>query len=197
MPYSAEKALAFVKQKSGRYRDGECWTLVEDAIVQAGGTSSKTLTPNFSPASSFVWGTVVQASALKAGDALQFSGYKWLRTIVTDITMPPNHEKGGDVVTTYEEATRGEPQHSALVVNVVSPGIVDIIEQNIPPTTGPVQTFRLVLTARPKSETVTRETIQYLDAGDPEKKRMLTGDIVTKVTITETVQSPPKCYRPK
>ncbi len=51
--------------------------------------------------------------------------------------MPPNHEKGGDVVTTYESHARRAAAF-ALVVNVVSPGIVDIIEQNIPPTTGPV-----------------------------------------------------------
>jgi hypothetical protein len=197
MPYDAQKALNFAQAKSGRYRDGECWTLVEDAVVGAGGVSSTKLTPNFSPAASFVWGTPVQASQLKPGDVLQFTGYDWTRTVVTDVTMPPNHEKGGDVSTAIEGGKRGEPQHSAIVVNVISPGVVDVIEQNIPATSGPVQTIRLVLIARPKTETTTRETIRYKDAGDPDGQRELTGDVITKVTITETVLHPPKCYRPK
>jgi hypothetical protein len=88
------------------------------------------------------------------------------------------------------------PQHTAIVVNVVSPGIVDVIEQNMPATTGPVQTVQLVLIARPKSETTTRQTVTYKENVDGAEPRTLTGDIVTKVTITETVAHPPICYRP-
>lgn len=197
MAYDADKAAAFLKAQSNRYKDGECWTLAEDAVVGAGGASSKVLTKNFSPESAYVWGKVVPAAQLKPGDVLQFTGYDWTRTIETDITMPQNHEKGGDKFSRIEGGKRGEPQHTAIVVSVVSAGIVDVIEQNIPPTVGPVQTTRLVLIPRPKSVVTTRENITYTDQGDPDKKRQLKGDIVTVVTITETVDNPPRCYRPQ
>jgi catechol 2,3-dioxygenase-like lactoylglutathione lyase family enzyme len=61
---------------------------------------------------------------------------------------------------------------------------------------GDVQTYQLVLIRRPKLEVTTRDTITYTAAADPEKKQ-ISGDIVTKVTITETVSHPPRCYRPK
>ena len=41
MPYVATNAIAFAQRQTGRYRDGECWTLVEDAVVGAGGRSSR------------------------------------------------------------------------------------------------------------------------------------------------------------
>jgi hypothetical protein len=202
MPYNAAKAITFLKSKSGRYDDGECWTLAEHAVTGAGGTSSKTLTPNFSPAASFVWGTVVAASQLKPGDVLQFSGYDWTREIVTEVKYPPYHPNGDTTDSKIEGGKRGSPQHTAIVVNVIAPGVVDVIEQNIPPTTGPVQTAQLVLTARPKSVTTTRVTVTYEEgAVDATGKKVAgatkTGDIVTTVTITETVANPPRCYRPK
>jgi hypothetical protein len=184
MPYDATKALTFAKGKSGRYGDGECWTLIEDAVTGAGGTSSKKLTPNFRPTSSFVWGNVVQASQLKPGDVLQFSGYDWTQTITTDITLPPGSATGGSTDTKTVQELRGQPQHTAMVVNVVSPGVVDVVEQNIPPVSGPVQVVRLVLIARQKTETTTREQTPK-------------GEIVTVVTTTETVRAAPRCYRPK
>lgn len=196
MPYDAAKAVAFATAPSGRYRDGECWTLMEDAVVGNGGTSSKKLTPNFSAAASFVWGDVVAVANLKPGDVLQFTGYDWQRHVRTEVTMPPNSDRNGrDSMVDFQQ-TRGEPQHSAMVVSVVSAGIVNVVEQNIPPILGDVQTFQLVLIPRPMTEVTTRETITYTDAGDPEKKK-ISGDIVTKVTTTETVSHPPRCYRPK
>ncbi|MFM2391708.1 MAG: hypothetical protein RLZZ437_3263 [Pseudomonadota bacterium] len=184
MAYDATKALSFCQAQSGRYRDGECWTLVEDAVVGAGGTSSKKLTPNFSPASAYVWGTAVALAQLKPGDVLQFGGYEWRQTITTDVTNPPGSETGGSVSSREVFEKRGEPQHSAMVVSVVSAGVVTVIEQNIPATTGPVQTVQLVLIPRPKSESTTRVTTKD-------------GDIVTVVTVTETVTAPPRAYRPK
>jgi hypothetical protein len=196
MAYDPVKAVAFATAPSGRYRDGECWTLMEDAVVGSGGTSSRKLTPNFSAAASFVWGDPVAIGMLKPGDVLQFSGYDWQRHVRTEITMPQNYDRNGSDDTVDFQQERGKPQHSAMVVNVVSAGVVDVVEQNIPPTLGDVQTVQLVLIPRPKSEVTTRQTITYTDAGDPEKKK-ITGDIVTKVTITETVSHPPRCYRPK
>jgi hypothetical protein len=182
MPYSATAALSFCQRQSGRYRDGECWTLMEDAVVGAGGTSSRTLTPRFSPAASFVWGNVVAIGNLQVGDVLQFSGYSWTKTTVTDVTNP---DGSGAVDTATDTQTRGQPQHSAMVVQVVSPGIVDIIEQNVPRTTGPVQTVRLVLIAPQPSTTTTRV---------PDGQG---GETVTIVTESHTVTAAPRCYRPR
>ena len=41
MPYTAATALAFAQRQAGRYGDGECWTLVEAAIVGAGGVGAR------------------------------------------------------------------------------------------------------------------------------------------------------------
>jgi hypothetical protein len=182
MAYNAATALSFCQQKTGRYRDGECWTLMEDAVVGAGGTSSRTLTPRFSPAASFVWGNVVAVGNLQPGDVLQFSGYSWTKTVVTNVTNP---DGSGGVDTATDTQTRGQPQHSAMVVRVISSGIVDVIEQNIPPTTGPVQTVRLVLVA-PQSTTNTTRV--------PDGQG---GQTVTVVTESHVVTAPPRCYRPR
>lgn len=182
MPYNATNAIAFCQRQTGRYRDGECWTLMEDAVIGAGGTSSRTLTPRFSPAASFVWGDVAAVGNLQPGDVLQFSGYSWTKTTRTDVTNPDG--SGSDDTTFYTQG-RGDPQHSAMVVRVVSSGIVDVIEQNVPRTTGPVQTVQLVLIAPQPSTTTTRTPD---GAG---------GETVTIVTETHGVTSPPRCYRPR
>jgi hypothetical protein len=182
MPYNATTALSFCQRQTGRYRDGECWTLMEDAVVGAGGTSSRTLTPRFSPAASFVWGSVVAIGSLQPGDVLQFSGYSWTKTVVTDVTNP---DGSGPTDTVTSTENRGQPQHSAMVVRVISSGIIDVIEQNIPATTGPVQTVRLVLIAPAATTTTTRV---------PDGQG---GQTVTVVTETHTVTAPPRCYRPR
>jgi hypothetical protein len=182
MAYTAANAVAFCQRQVGRYGNGECWTLVEDAVVGAGGKSSRVLTPRFSPTASFVWGTVAPLSTVQVGDCLQFSRYSWTRTTATQVRNPDG--SGTDSETVAEE-TRGEPQHSAIVVRVVSTGVVEVIEQNIPPLTGPVQTVTLVLSAPATSTTTTTRT--PLSGG---------GERVTTVTVTDTVSNAPRCYRP-
>lgn len=181
MSYTAANAVSFCQRQIGRYRDGECWTLMEDAVVGAGGRSSRRLTPNFSATASFVWGTAVATSALQAGDVLQFSGYSWTRTTVTDVTNADGSGSNDEVSATE---TRGDPQHSAMVVRVVSPGVVDVIEQNVPRLTGNVQTVTLVLTAPAARVTTTRTP------------NGTGGETVTTVTITDSVRNPPRAYRP-
>ncbi|MGL5010087.1 MAG: hypothetical protein ACRC6I_09400 [Paracoccaceae bacterium] len=194
MPYSATNALAFCQRQTGRYRDGECWTLMEDAVVAAGGQSSIKLTPRFSPAASFVWGDTVAVGSLQPGDVLQFSGYKWEQTTVVETTFHPKDPDNPDTTETLPSAVqeRGAPQHSAMVVKVISAGVVEVIEQNIPRGTGPVQTVQLVLI--PGQAKVTTETEEFDTAfdGKPGKlKRTI------KKTTTEVVTAAPRCYRPK
>jgi hypothetical protein len=193
MPYDAAKAIAAAQAPVGRYKDGECWTLMEDAVVGAGGKSSKVLTPKFAPDASFVWGAPVTVANLKPGDVLQFSAYKWEQSSVVETTFVPRHDDNPDTVEPGSSALeeRGSPQHSAMVVRVISPGVVDVVEQNVPEVTGPVQTVRLVLIAGPAK--VTTEVLEFETA---------INNVTTKVkrtiktTTTEVVSFPPRCYRP-
>jgi hypothetical protein len=180
MPFVAATAIAFAQRQAGRYRNGECWTLVEDAVVGAGGQSSVGQTPNFGPNASYVWGALVNVNALQAGDVLQFSNYSWRMSTTTDVTNP---DGSGSTDTQFRQETRGAPNHSALVVRVISAGIVEVVEQNIPPGTGPVQTIQLVLVAPPANTVTTRQA-------------SAAGITVTITTTTHTVSGAPRCYRP-
>ena len=175
MPYTAATAISFAQRQSGRYGDGECWTLVEAAIVGAGGKSSIPQTPNFGPNVSYVWGTAINVAALQAGDVVQYQGYTWTQTTRTDVTSPDG--------TSFSENSRTEgrglPHHSGLVISVISPGMVEVIEQNIPPRSGPVQTIQLALSAPAASTVTTRE-----------------GSTVTVTTISHSVSGTVRCYRP-
>jgi hypothetical protein len=193
MAYDPAKAIAAATAPVGRYKDGECWTLMEDAVVGAGGKSSKVLTPKFAPDASFVWGAAVTVANLKPGDVLQFSAYKWEQSTLVETTFVPPHADNPNTTETVPGplAERGAPQHSAMVVQVIAPGVVDVVEQNIPPVTGPVQTFRLVLIAgRPVVTTEEMEFETAINNVPTKVKRTI------KKTTTEVVSFPPKCYRP-
>ena len=193
MPYDPTKAIATAQAPIGRYRDGECWTLIEDAVVGAGGKSSKTLTPRFSPAASFVWGTTVAIANLQPGDVLQFSGYKWAQSRRIETTFLPKHADNPDTAETVpgDEQTRGSPQHTAMVVTVISAGVVDVVEQNNPAVTGPVQTLRVTLIAGPAA--VTSDVLAFETAINGTTTKVIR---TIKSTTTETVTAPPRCYRP-
>lgn len=175
MPYTAATAVAFAQRQNGRYGDGECWTLVEAAIVAAGGKSSIPQTPNFGPNVSYVWGTAINVAALQVGDVVQYQGYTWTQTTRIDVTSPD----GTSFSENFRTEGRGLPHHSGLVISVISPGMVEVIEQNIPPRSGPVQTIQLALSAPATSTVTTRE-----------------GSTVTVTTITHSVAGAVRCYRP-
>ncbi|MES2435242.1 MAG: hypothetical protein V4586_15645 [Pseudomonadota bacterium] len=175
MPYTAATAISFAQRQNGRYGDGECWTLVEAAIVGAGGKSSIPQTPNFGPNVSYVWGSAINVAALQAGDVIQYQNYVWTQATRVDVSGPDG--------TSFREDSRtegrGMPHHSGLVIRVISPGIVEVIEQNIPPRSGPVQSVQLVLSA-PAPSTVTTTS----------------GGTTTTTTTTHTVSGTVRCYRP-
>lgn len=175
MPYSPATAIAFAQHQSGRYGDGECWTLVEAAVTGAGGKSSIPQTPNFGPNVSYVWGTTITVAALQAGDVVQYQNYSWTQTTRIDTDSPAG--------TSFSENSRTEgrglPHHSGLVIRVISPGMVEVIEQNIPPRSGPVQTIQLALSAPATTTETTRS-----------------GSTVTVTTISHSVSGVVRCYRP-
>ncbi len=180
MAYIAANAVSFAESQSTRYKSGECWILVEDALILNGGKSSIGQTPNFSKNSAYIWGRSINIAALQAGDVLQFSHYSWVRTTEVEFTKL---DKGGSIDSKDVEVVRGEPQHSALVVKVISAGIVKVIEQNIPAGKGWVQTVDMVLVAPPVSR-------------EEKRDKRADGDYITVTTVTDVVKNPPKCYRP-
>lgn len=193
MAYDPAAAVRAAQAPLGRYKDGECWTHVQDSVVGAGGKSSKDLTPSFASNASFVWGTPIQIKDLRSGDVLQFSGYKWHQKVTVSTTHIPMNADNPDSVDQVPEQpeTRGEPQHSAIVVRVVSPGLVEVVEQNIPQGSGPVQTVQLALIAGPPVIKIEVLDFDTFVNNKPVKIRR-----TTKTTTVETIISPPKCYRP-
>ena len=175
MPYTAATAIAFAQRQSGRYGDGECWTLVEAAVTGAGGKSSIPQTPNFGPNVSYVWGTLGNVAALQPGDVVQYQNYAWTQTTRIDTSSPDG--------TSFSENSRTEgrglPHHTGLVIRVISPGMVEVIEQNIPPRSGPVQSIQLALSAPATTTETTRD-----------------GSTVTVTRISHAVSGIVRCYRP-
>lgn len=179
MPYVAKDAVAFAQRQLARFQDGECWTLVEAAVVGQGGKSSVGLTPKFGKNVSYVWGTAVNVMALQPGDVLQFQRYVWRKTTRIDVNGP----EGTSFSEAYFDEGRGLPHHSAMVVSVVSAGIVEVVEQNIPPTTGPVQTVQLILVAPADSTTITTEKVKD-------------GVITTTTKVSHLISGQINCFRP-
>jgi hypothetical protein len=181
MPYVANTALTFAQRQINRYKNGECWTLVEDAIVGAGAKSSIGLTPKFGKNVSYIWGTPVNIVSLRPGDVLQFQSYVWRKTTRIDVSSAEGSKFSED----FFDQVRGKAHHSALVVRVVSAGIVEVIEQNIPPVTGKVQTVELILI--PPAPTMDTQFTR-----DSEGKVIATT--ITKVT--HEVSGDINCFRP-
>jgi hypothetical protein len=181
MTYRAAAAITFAAQLigRGRYGNGQCWTLVEDAIVGAGGQSSRTLTRNFGPHSNYVWGTPVMASNVAPGDVLQFRGYSWTRSI-TRSSGPTTNALGSARTDTEPSQTRSH--HSAIIVRVIGAGLVEVVEQNVPVGSVPRRTILgIVGGTQPPEDTVTTDMM---------------GTYVTRRVIVDTVRNPPLIYRP-
>ena len=175
MPYTPATAIAFAQRQSGRYGDGQCWTLVEAAITGAGGRSSIPQTPNFGPNVAYVWGDVVEVSRCEPG--------MWCNTRTSHGRRTRGSTPPARMAPAFRENSRTEgrglPHHSGLVVRVISPGMVEVIEQNIPPRSGPVQTFQIALSAPATTTETTRS-----------------GTTVTVTTISHSVSGIVRCYRP-
>jgi hypothetical protein len=118
----ADQIVAFARQRLGdRYGDGECFTLVNDALKHVGAKSAEdygTVTPD----ADYVWGTSVSLSALRTGDVIQFRGYRFDRTVET------NNPDGSGSTTTE---TQQRPHHTAIVERLDG-GAVVVLEQNAP-----------------------------------------------------------------
>lgn len=131
------------RQTTGlRHGNGECWTLAEAAVTQAGGVSSRPLTPHFGPHAAYVWGDVEgNPGNAQPGDIIQFIRHTQSMTVT--IRDPLSGPQG--------RSDRGLPvsrnHHTAIILRIISPGqLFEILEQNVqsPPIMGVRQDPRVV-----------------------------------------------------
>ena len=124
----ADQIVSFPRQRRGqRVGDGECFTLADRALRNAGAKSAGqygTVVPD----ADYVWGTAVTLADVRRGDVIQFRDYRYDREVET-------RGSGGAVVT--EEDFQERPHHTAIVESVGGNGAITVLEQNSP-TGGPV-----------------------------------------------------------
>ena len=119
----AEQIVSFPRQHRGdRVGDGECFTLADRALRNAGARSARDY-GDVSPNVDYVWGASVNLSDLRPGDVIQFRDYRFDREVVT-------HNANGSTTTTDDFQER--PHHTVIVESVGSNGAVTVLEQNSP-----------------------------------------------------------------
>jgi hypothetical protein len=117
----ADQIVSYARQRLGdRVGDGECFTLVDRALRNAGARSAADY-GEVTPDADYVWGTAVNLSDLRPGDVIQFRDYQFERTVVTS----------NDEGETTETETQERPHHTAIVESVDG-STVTVLEQNAP-----------------------------------------------------------------
>jgi hypothetical protein len=117
----ADQIVAYARQRLGdRVGNGECFTLVDRALRNAGARSAADY-GEITPDADYVWGTAVNLSELRPGDVIQFREYEYTRTVVTSTDQGESSET--------EEG--GRPHHTAIVESVDG-SAVTVLEQNAP-----------------------------------------------------------------
>jgi len=141
----ADQIVAYARQRLGQVvGDGECFTLVDRALRNAGARSAADFAP-VTPDADYEWGTTVTLSDLRPGDVIQFRDYQ------CDVETQSRTEVAS------ERQTR--PHHTAIVERTGDHGAVTVLEQNIPEGTG-VTRHVLRFTSGTWSSGVTTTTVQ-------------------------------------
>lgn len=129
----ADRVVSWTRRRHGeRVGDGECFTLVDRALRNAGARTAShygDVTPN----ADYVWGAPVNLADLRPGDVIQFRDYASRRETVRE---DPDATR-----TEIDEQER--PHHTAVVERVGEHGAVTVLEQNIPEGTGAVRRTEL------------------------------------------------------
>lgn len=118
-----EQVVGYARNRRGQVvGDGECFTLADNALRNAGARSAAdygTVTPD----ADYVWGSAVALSDLRPGDIIQFRNYRYDREVET------SHSDGSSETNTdFQE----RPHHTAIVERVGANGAVTVLEQNAP-----------------------------------------------------------------
>ena len=122
MTEQQRKVLEFAESKIGqRVGDGECWTLAERALEDAGANTSNDL-QKVVAGGNYIWGDEITASSAQPGDIVQFrDGFSNVKTV----RKPDGSEKDSGFV--------ASPNHTAIVKKIVTTGrTMTLIGQNLP-----------------------------------------------------------------
>jgi len=148
-PSLADRVLSFARQKRGQvHGDGECFTLVNDALRSAGAKSAADF-GQVAPDVDYIWGAPVARTALRVGDIIQMRDYH------CDIESTTSNPDGSSATDTQQES---RPHHTAIVESIGSDGRVTVLEQNVPDG-GPVTRNVLHLTDSTSSSGSTTTTV--------------------------------------
>lgn len=123
--------------------NGECFTLADRALRQAGARSAAdygTITAD----ADYQWGSAVSLRELLPGDIIQFRDY---RVTITTVTTVRTETGGGgwSENTETDTQTRSRPHHTAIADNVQAQGVVTVLEQNVGTGSGRRKTQRNTL----------------------------------------------------
>jgi hypothetical protein len=141
----ADQIVSFARRRRGeRVGDGECFTLVDRALRDAGAKRARDLGP-VTPTADYVWGTAVTLAELQPGDVIQFRDYEYAVEVRTST----------DEEESEEAETQGRPHHTAIVENVDGNGAVTVLEQNAPPGSSVRRTRLFFTNSRTESGSTT------------------------------------------
>lgn len=121
-PSMADQIVAFPRQRRGqRVGDGECFTLADRALSNAGAKSAADFGA-ITPETDYVWGTSVNLSDVQPGDIIQLRDYRYDREVETRTSRE----------ITTDEDFQERPHHTAIVERVDGNGAITVLEQNSP-----------------------------------------------------------------
>jgi CHAP domain len=125
---SGDQVVSFARGRIGQsVGDGQCFALADQALRNAGAKSAA----DFGTVTSdgdYVWGNRVSLADARAGDIIQFRGYRYDRTI--------------DTATATNTDFQERPHHTAIVERIDGQGAITVLEQNVPDGS-PVQRSQL------------------------------------------------------
>ena len=181
-----QKVVVWARGKLGhKIGRGECWDLGEEALKQAGASTSTDLGP-LGADTDYVWGDPIDLAKVQPGDVLQIRNH-----VVTTTTVVEYKFKDGSVVTETQEHTATRGHHTAIVNGMADAnGRLPTLEQHVKPRGDIVQ--NMYLYTRDVPEVVTKSTGRYKHPGTRQLER---AEITKKVTITVTGTIWP--YHPK
>lgn len=129
-PSLADRIVSWVRRQRGdRVGDGECFTLADRALRNAGAHGASHY-GEVHPDADYVWGSPVSLADLRPGDVIQFRNYSYERVTVTETPSE----------TRTEEEVQERPHHTAIVERIGANGAVTVLEQNSPERSPVVRT---------------------------------------------------------
>ena len=180
------KLIAWARGRVGqKVGAGECWDLVNSALVAAGAKGSEDF-GTIGDDVDYIWGDEVALNAAQAGDIVQTRDHVVTTTVKTRIRFADGTEEDGDEDTKIEK----RPHHSAIVASLLDKhGTLVTLEQNVEPKGMVVQNKRLNSRDVP---TVTTKKAGKATDSRTDKVVAVTIFTDTTITVTGTVS----VYRP-